>query len=217
MGKKKSVLPRKPLRSDATRARILEAAREAFATLGYERATVRTIAEMADIHPSMVMRYYTSKEGLFTASSQFDLSLPDLRSVERGRVGEFIVETFLDRWERVGSAGDLPALLRLSVTHPEGREKAVAVFSEQVRPALLQVIRSQDPARSVALIATQLVGIAFLRYVLRLPAVAALAEKDLVLYAGQTIQRYIDGDVRQTKAATKRRKVGDPPGNAKKR
>ena len=27
-------------------------AREAFATLGYERATVRTIAQMANVHPS---------------------------------------------------------------------------------------------------------------------------------------------------------------------
>ena len=46
--------------SKATKPRILEAAREAFATLGYERATVRTIAQMANIHPSMVMRYYTN-------------------------------------------------------------------------------------------------------------------------------------------------------------
>jgi AcrR family transcriptional regulator len=182
------------LRSDATRARILEAAREAFATLGYERATVRTIAEMADIHPSMVMRYYTSKEGLFTASSQFDLRLPDLTRVPPDKLGEFIVETFLNRWEGLGGSGDLPALLRLSVTHPEGREKAIAVFTQQVRPALARVIRSGNPASSGALIATQLVGIAFLRYVLRLPAVVALEEQDLVKQVGQTIQRYIDGN-----------------------
>ena len=48
--------------SKETKARILEAAREAFATLGYERATVRTIAQMANIHPSMVMRYYKIKK-----------------------------------------------------------------------------------------------------------------------------------------------------------
>jgi AcrR family transcriptional regulator len=184
---------KKPLRSDATRSRILEAAREAFATLGYDRATVRAIAEMANIHPSMVMRYYTSKEGLFAASSQFDLRLPDLAAVPPDKVGRFIVETFLDRWETLGASGDLPALLRLAVTHPDGREKAIAVFAEQVRPALSHVIRSGDPAKSGALIATQLVGIAFLRYVLRLPAVVALQQEDLVFEVGQTLQRYIDG------------------------
>lgn len=183
-----------PRRSEGTRARILKAARVAFATLGYERATVRTIAEMARIHPSMVMRYYASKEGLFTASSQFDLHLPDLSSVAPDQLGEFIVRTFLDRWENRGVAGDMPALLRLSVTHPEGRDKAIAVFTQQVKPALAAVIRSQDPARSAGLIATQLVGIAFLRYVLQLPLVVGLREEDLVVHVGRTIQRYIDGD-----------------------
>ncbi|MGA9389936.1 MAG: TetR family transcriptional regulator [Candidatus Sulfotelmatobacter sp.] len=192
-----------PRRSDATRARILEAAREAFATLGYERATVRTIAGMAKIHPSMVMRYYATKEGLFTASSQFDLHLPDLSSVPPDDVGECIVRTFLDRWENRGVAGDMPALLRLSVTHPEGRDKAIAVFTQQVKPALARVIRSRDPARSAALIATQLVGVAFLRYVLRLPPVVALRNEDLVVHVGRTIQRYIDGDAAPPKRPAK--------------
>ena len=190
--KKSLGIRQKPLRSDATRARILEAAREAFATLGYERATVRRIAEMASIHPSMVMRYYTSKEGLFAASSQFDLKLPDLSTAAPGKVGELIVKTFLDRWESLGPAGDLPALLRLSVTHPEGREKAMAVFTEQVRPALAKVIGSRESSHATALIATQLVGIAFLRYVLRLPVVVALKRQDIVEHVGETIQRYIN-------------------------
>jgi AcrR family transcriptional regulator len=47
--------------SKATKARILEAASDAFATLGYERAAVRTIAQMTNIHPSMLMRYYTNQ------------------------------------------------------------------------------------------------------------------------------------------------------------
>ena len=192
--KKQSLVTlKKPLRSDRTRARILEAAREAFATLGYERATVRTIAEMAKIHPSMVMRYYQSKEGLFTASSHFDLKLPDLSKAAPGKAGEFIVKTFMDRWENLGPAGDLPALLRLSVTHPEGRDKAIAIFTEQVKPALGKVSHSKDRSRAAALVATQLVGIAFLRYVLKMPSVVALEQQEIIDHAGQTIQRYLEG------------------------
>jgi AcrR family transcriptional regulator len=179
-------------RSDASRARILEAARQTFAELGYDRATIRTIAERANIHPSMVMRYFESKEGLFTASSQFDLALPDFSKVPPKRLGEFIIRTFLDRWENRRGAADMPALLRLSVTHPEGREKAIAIFARQVRPLLVRVIRSADPTPRAALIATQLVGLAFLRYVLRLPAVVELSEAYLVEHMGSTIQRYID-------------------------
>ncbi len=65
-------------RSDTTRTAILTAARERFAADGYERATIRSIAKDARIDPSMVMRYYGSKEGLFAAVLDVDLrSLPD--------------------------------------------------------------------------------------------------------------------------------------------
>ncbi|MFC7615369.1 TetR/AcrR family transcriptional regulator [Actinokineospora soli] len=59
----------KPRRSDATKAAILTAARERFATDGYERATIRSIAADANIDPSMVMRYYGNKEKLFAAAA----------------------------------------------------------------------------------------------------------------------------------------------------
>ena len=181
-------------RSDATRERILAAAREAFATLGYERATVRTIAQKAGIHPSMVMRYFGSKEGLFTASAVFDLRLPDLSRIPPAELGEALVRIFLDRWESAGASGDLPALLRLAVTHPAGREKAISVFTDQVKPAIERVARSAQAARSATLIATQFVGIAFLRYVLRMPAVVALTHEELVKHAGRTVQGYLDED-----------------------
>ena len=180
-------------RSDVTRQRILLAAREAFATLGYERATVRRIAEMAEIHPSMVMRYFSSKEGLFTASSPFDLGLRDLSRFPPDGIGRALVQIFLDRWEKNGAAGDLPALLRLSVTHPDGRAKVVEVFASQIAPAVAKVSRSKDPAMSAALVATQLVGIAFLRYVVRIPAVVQMKREELVDEVGTTLQRYLDG------------------------
>lgn len=190
--------------SRLTKARILNAAREAFATMGYERATIRTIAQRADIHPSMVMRYYASKEGLFAASSQFNLELPDFSRGKRRDAGELIVRTFLDRWAGEGVAGDLPALLRLSVTHPEGREKLIAVYAQQVKPALDRLIPSRRRAQVSPLIATQLVGLAFLRYVIKLPAVVELSDADIVKYLGSAIQVYLDRELTDDKP--KRRK-----------
>jgi AcrR family transcriptional regulator len=178
--------------STATKARILEAAREAFATLGYERATVRTIAQMANIHPSMVMRYYANKEGLFAASSAFDLHLPNFSEADRGNAGEQIIRTFLDRWENLDGTGDLPALLRLSVTHPEGRDKMISIYTQQVKPALDLLTASKSSAHVAPLIATQLVGLAFLRYVLKLPALVELSDEVIVKQIGCAIQGYID-------------------------
>lgn len=77
----------------------MTAARERFATEGYERATVRAIAADAGIDPAMVMRYFGSKERLFAAAAEFDLRLPDLAAVPADEIGAVLVGHFLDRWE----------------------------------------------------------------------------------------------------------------------
>ncbi|WP_461030042.1 TetR/AcrR family transcriptional regulator, partial [Streptomyces sparsus] len=119
-------------RSDATRAAILTAARERFATDGYERATIRSVAADAGIDPSLVMRYYGNKEGLFAAASEIDLRLPDLTSGPPEQAGTRLVEHFLDRWEQDGT---LAALLRVGVTNEAGAASVRSVFAEQVAPA----------------------------------------------------------------------------------
>src|SRR5437899_8096615 len=95
--------------SDRTRSAILTAARERFAAVGYERATIRAIAADAAIDPALVMRYYGNKERLFAAAATFDLRLPNLAALPRGAVGGALVTHFLDRWE---SDDTLMALLR---------------------------------------------------------------------------------------------------------
>ncbi|MEV6325670.1 TetR family transcriptional regulator [Nocardia sp. NPDC051787] len=85
-------------RSDATRAAILAAARARFAAEGFRKATIRAIAADAAIDPSMVMRYFGSKDGLFAAAVDIDLDLPDLSSAEPDALGELLVRRFFAIW-----------------------------------------------------------------------------------------------------------------------
>ena len=59
--------PTKKERAQRSRAAILASAQEHFARSGFAGATVRAIAQDADIDPSMVMRYFGDKRGLFAA------------------------------------------------------------------------------------------------------------------------------------------------------
>ena len=54
-------------RGEETRARILEAALELFATSGFEGASTRTIAEQAGVNLPAIQYYFGSKEGLYRA------------------------------------------------------------------------------------------------------------------------------------------------------
>ncbi|MQY32469.1 hypothetical protein SRB17_04180 [Streptomyces sp. RB17] len=176
-------------RSDATRTAILDAARERFAADGYERATIRAIARDAHIDPSMVMRYYGSKEGLFAAAVALDLRLPDLTRVPRDEVGRALVSHFLDMWEE---NEELTAVLRVGATNQAGAERMQGVFRDQLLPLARQVCPDpeQVPARA-ALCAAQLLGLALTRYVLRLPAARELHREELQAWLGPTVQRYL--------------------------
>ncbi|HEU5297243.1 MAG TPA: TetR family transcriptional regulator [Burkholderiaceae bacterium] len=177
-------------RSDATRAAILAAAREQFAAVGYQAATIRTIAAHAGIDPAMVMRYYGNKEKLFAAAAEFDLRLPDLTQLPRARVGAALVEHLLDRWE--GDAA-LQALLRTAVTHDAVAERMQAIFASQVVPLVAKLrgeSRSAVAARA-GLVSTQALGLALCRYVLKLPPVVSLKREELVRRVGATVQAYL--------------------------
>ncbi|WP_328459914.1 TetR family transcriptional regulator [Actinoplanes sp. NBC_00393] len=178
-----------PRRSDRTRAAILTAARERFAADGFERATIRAIAADAQIDPSMVMRYYGNKERLFAAAAEFDLRLPDLTSTPRDQLGATLVGHFVNRWEEDET---LVALLRAAVSHEAAAERMRSVFASQVGPLAARV--APDPAEAPAragLVATQMIGFAVTRFVLRLPPVVALDREAAVTWLGPTIQRYL--------------------------
>ena len=178
-------------RSDATRAAILRAARERFAADGYDRATIRAIAADARIDPSMVMRYYGSKEGLFAAAAEFDLRLPELAEVPADRLGEVLVRHFLDRWEGDES---LAALLRTASTNPGAAERMRGVFADQLSAAVIRL--DPDPAtaaRRAVLVASQILGLAFTRWIVALPPMAEAAPAELVAWVAPTVQRYLTG------------------------
>lgn len=180
----------KPRRSDATRTAILAAARERFASDGYERATIRAIAKDARIDPSMVMRYYGSKEGLFGAVLDVDLHMPDPRGLPRQDVGEVLVGHFLTLWEEHTDA--LTAMLRVGVANPAGAERLQGIVRNQLLPVARHTCPDpeQAPARA-GLIASQMLGMALARYVLKFPPAVALAREEVVAWLGPTIQRYL--------------------------
>jgi AcrR family transcriptional regulator len=174
--------------SAETKTVILAAAKERFAQSGFERATIRAIAADANIDPSMVMRYFGSKDQLFAAAADFDLDFPDLSSVDPGDLGAAMVAHFMDRWERDEA---LIVLLRSSTTNAEAAKRMREIFAAQLLPALAKV-NAAEPARSAGLIASQMLGMALCRYVLQLPPIVDMSREEIVAWLGPTIQRYLD-------------------------
>ncbi|MFE2197464.1 TetR/AcrR family transcriptional regulator, partial [Streptomyces amritsarensis] len=158
----------------------VRAARERSAAPGYARTTIRAVAAAAAIDPSMVMRYFGSKEQLFDAALAVDLRLPDLGAVPAAEVPAALVRHFVERWEGDPADDALLVLLRSAVTHEQAADRMREVFAAQVAPALAAALGPERAARTAGLVSAQLLGLALTRYLLRLPAVTALSPDDLV-------------------------------------
>lgn len=180
--------------SSATRAAILRAARARFAADGFQRATIRAIAADARIDPSMVMRYYGSKAELFATAVDIDLRLPDLTTIPRRQLGTTLVGHFLSRWEDSPDSDTLLLLLRSAATDQTAADRLRGIFRNQLAPAVRKLLDDPTEASERAgLVATQMLGLALCRAILRLPPVANLDAAALATRIGPTIQRYLTG------------------------
>lgn len=178
-------------KSDRTRAAILQAARAQFQARGYDRTNIRAVAAAADIDPSMVIRYYGSKEGLFAAAAHVDLQLPNLSSVPARHRGRALLEHFIRRWEGDLSDDVLVLLLRSAVTDERAAQRLQAVFREQLVGTMSRISDPQEALRRAGLIASQVLGLALGRYLLKIPGLADRPAEDLIADLAPTIQRYL--------------------------
>src|SRR6476660_8470421 len=83
-------------------ARILTAAREAFAETGWAGTTIRAVARAADVDPALVYHYFGSKEALLDAAT--DPPRRWLEAVARtwttpvGELGAALLRLMLGAW-----------------------------------------------------------------------------------------------------------------------
>jgi hypothetical protein len=66
------------------------------------------------------------------------------------------------------------------------------IFAAQLLPAIAKLTPDDAPRRA-GLIATQMLGMALCRYVLRIPPIADMAKAELADWLGPTLQRYVAG------------------------
>lgn len=180
---------------------LLEAARAEFAERGFDGATVRRIAERAGVDAAMVNHWFGGKESLFTASLEIPLDPAVIRDEvvpgDPGRIGHRIVHRFLLIWDGPDGtgAGPLLTLLRSVTAHPA----AARMLREFVTRAIIgPVVSRAAPDRHAergSLVASQLVGLAMVRYVVRLEPLASAGHAEVAAAMAPTLQRYLTGDI----------------------
>lgn len=184
---------RRPGRS-GTRDKILAAARLHFARSGYDRATIRAIARSGRVDPKLVQHFYGSKHDLFVAAMGLPIDptqlIPGLLAPGIDGLGERLVRTFVGVWDSP-EGRHLVGLLRSLVGDREATAMMREFFAHEIVGKLLSSLQMDEPRRRAGLVASQLFGLALIRYVLRLEPVASASPDDLGAWVGPTLQRYL--------------------------
>jgi AcrR family transcriptional regulator len=189
---------RRPGDSGSRRA-ILTAARAQFAGHGYEGATIRGIARAAGVDPALVHHFFVSKEGVFTAAVEDAYGLralvPALLDPGTDGLGERLVRTFLVRWEASGPDNPLLAIIRSAPSYGRSAGMLRDLAGVAGLGVLTARVGAPQPELRAALVATELLGLVMLRYVVALPPLAALPLEDVVATVAPAVQRYLTGEL----------------------
>ena len=188
---------RRPGPSD-TREEILTAARERFARLGYEKASLRAIATRAGVDPSLILPDFASKDGLLREALTLPLDPSEmlasgLADVPDDEVGEHLVHLVVSLWDRPALTQRLTSMLRVAMSHDLAMTVLRQTFQRTVLVAVARLVDDESAPVRAELVATQMIGVAMARYLLRLPVVSTIAVDDLAGMVGPTVQRYLTG------------------------
>lgn len=186
--------------SPDTRESILDAARRLFADKGFDATTVRAIAADAGVDPAMIHHFWGTKEELFRATLQFPIDpameIPGITAGGKDEVGERLVRTFVRIWDSpVGTTG--AALIRSAMSN----DWTLRLMREFLTTQILRRVVAEvdlDPKEAplrVSLVASQLAGLAMMRYIIKLEPLASLPAEEVVAYVGPNVQRYVTGSL----------------------
>jgi AcrR family transcriptional regulator len=185
---------RRPAGED-TRGAIVEAARVEFAARGYEGTTLRGVARAAGVDPRLVHHYFESKADLFIAAMDLPGRPQDLVPLIVGPgpdgIGERLVRFFFSVWETEAGRQRLPAMLGSVLTNPEGARMFREFLTEELFGKIAASLPVDRPQLRASLAASQMVGVAMCRYVVRIEPIASADIDDLVPLLAPTIQRYL--------------------------
>jgi AcrR family transcriptional regulator len=174
-----------------TRAAILVAAREEFLEHGYTATTIRAIARRAEVDAALVYHYFTDKPSLYRAT----LALPtDPREIKNAvystsrSPGVELVERFLAQWEADPEhPGQTFVTMAQAVSSSPDAARSIKEFlTERVWAGIGGESEAAGWRRSM--VSSQLMGMAWSRYILRVEPLASASPSEVAAQVGPFLE-----------------------------
>jgi AcrR family transcriptional regulator len=182
-----------------TRAAILDAARQEFGGVGFDRATIRGIAALAGVDPALVHHYFGSKNALFDAALQVPVSadeiVPRVLTGDPDRIGERAVRTMLALWEDEQRQTVFRAMIRSAASNEQAAAMIRKIITRQIIGPIAHALAMPDAELRASLVGSQIIGLMMVRFITRIEPLASATADEVVAAVAPTIQRYLVGDI----------------------
>jgi hypothetical protein len=116
----------------------------------------------------------------------------------RAHVGDVLIGTMLRVWDQAEARAAFLGLLRGAATTEQGLAMLREFVTSTIMASMVRGAGLHDDAEGrlrANLVASQVVGLGFTRYLLRLEPIASASAADLVAAVGPVVQRYLTGDL----------------------
>jgi DNA-binding transcriptional regulator YbjK len=162
------------------RAAIVEAARAAFAELGFGKTTIREVARRAGVTHGLVMRHFGSKEQLFLAAVPSPRTLMAEVAGDPKTLPARIAKSYVRRMAVSGGNDPFVAMLRAVATEEETAKRLFAAMQEESLEMYRHVIPGPRLEERVASVGAYLIGVTFSRYVFKSGPLASMPDDELI-------------------------------------
>lgn len=155
-----------------TRRQILEAARTVFGDMGYERATIRGIAAVANVDKSSIIKYFGT-------------------NADPSKTAENLARGMLAAWAADPNS-PMAVLLRASMTSQEAANLLRTHITSHAVGTIAKTIDAPDARLRAALIGAMLMGVASQRYLLQMPDLVDVDTEHLLRLVTPALRAIID-------------------------
>ncbi|MCI4061165.1 TetR family transcriptional regulator [Micromonospora sp. R77] len=162
-----SARPTRAQQRRRTEDRILAAARQMFAELGYDRTTIRAVARAANVDAGLVMHYFGTKDELFARAAT--LPADEVPGDAVDEVPEGLLTSLAKRLDSEPAAS--LAVLRSMLTNPDAADRYRAAAEPQLA-RITAGIPTADAELRASLLSAIVHGVIIERYLLRLGRLA---------------------------------------------
>ena len=207
--------------SEDPREALLDVARDIVAKRGYVGLTMRTASAAAGVTPEVARRYYRNREALFAAAMRLPAdpvsAIPTLMAPGIEGMGERLVRFTLDTLRDPEARDDIMSLARTGVSAGHAVTGLQDFIEVGVLDRIAGMIGVPDARMRSALITSYLMGVAIMRYGVRLEPLASASDEEVIRMVAPVIQDLLDprhpipGSARSRSEASSTTSMPDSP------